>query len=112
MSTVEEAVPLFRSKGYPAMPFDHPVSGSLRVAAREVCGGADYYGAKIRILQHVFILFPDGPSWVVRDCNYQLDVDERFSSFAEAISAVLDDFALWLASDRKGRRPGLMKPSN
>jgi hypothetical protein len=111
MGTAEEAIAYLQSQGYPAMPFDHPVPGSVRVAGCEKIIAAEfgYDGQELRLLQHQFLLFPHSPRWVVRDCNWQADVDESFPSLAEAVAALVAHFAEWRASGRKTSSPGLTR---
>jgi hypothetical protein len=101
MQTAIEAIEFFRSKGYPASLFDHPVAGAIRVSAREDHVGAEYYGEAIAILKHTFVLFAEERGWVLRDCNWQRDIDERFDSLGEAASALVEHFTEWAADGGK-----------
>src|SRR5215469_9530724 len=95
MMTVEEAMAHLRSLGYPAMTFDYPASSSLRVwGSQEIIPAEVGYDAEeMRVLQHLFVVFSDGKQWIVRDCNWQIDVDEPFGSLAEAVAALVNHFA-------------------
>jgi hypothetical protein len=113
METAEEAITFFQSQGYPAALVDHPVPGSVRVAGWEqrIPATDAYQGEEIRLLQHVFVLFPEKAYWVVRDCNWLADIDESFGSLEQAVAAVTAHFAEWRASGRKTVGPGLTRRS-
>lgn len=97
MQTAGEAIAFFQSKGFPASLFNYPVDGTIRVSAKEDKVGAKYYGEAIGVLNHTFLLFPDGQAWILRDCDSQGEIDERFDSLQEATSAIAEHLAEWLA---------------
>ena len=94
MHTVNEAIAYFKARGFPSGSRELDGKNAVWVAARESISHIDTH--EIKLFHHIFLIYKLNEKWIIRNSNWQIDIEKEFDSLPYAIEALSSHLENWL----------------